>query len=65
MQLRDIKQGDTFQLANGKNKVIYVREHYDRATKCFCATKWTDINFDRFFPASVEVTEANFEDTYQ
>ena len=65
MQLRDIKQGDTFQLANSKNKVIYVRRHYCRAIKRFCVTKWVDINSDRFFPASVEVTEANFEDTYQ
>jgi len=62
MQLRDIKVGTPFQLANGKNKVIYVREHYDRATKRFCATKWTDINFERFFPASLEIVEAEWSD---
>ena len=65
MQLRELKSGDTFQLANSKNKVIYVRAHYCRDIKRFCVTKWLDINFDRFFPASLEVIAADFGDLYE
>lgn len=55
MQLKDVKQGSTLKLLKG-SQAVYIRGHYDRASKKYSLTRWDDINAERFMKGSTPVT---------
>ncbi len=62
--IRDLKQGDYFTLKPIEEPTmnqVYVREHYDRSTKMFCAHKFSDICYERFFkPTTIVYVDIYF-----
>lgn len=52
--IRDIKAGEYFK-RKADAKTVYVKGHYDRATKSFSATDTEDISREIFIKASKPV----------
>lgn len=51
VQLRDVKAKGLFQLKDVETSTLYVRNHYDKASKSFSISKYEDINAERFIKA--------------
>lgn len=58
MTIKDLKKGEYFtikEIEEPTDSQIWVRNHYDRATKTYSASNYADINRERFFKASKQV----------
>ena len=54
MTIRELKKGDYFtlkEIAEPKESQVWVRGEYDRASKTYSATNWSDTSRERFFKA--------------
>lgn len=47
MKVKDVKKGELVKLIKG-SKAVYVRGHYDRASRKYSLTRWDDINAERW-----------------
>lgn len=54
MKLKDLKQGDFFKRKQDA-KTVYVKHHYDRASKTFSCSDIEDMNREIFLKSNVEV----------
>lgn len=60
MKIKDLALGDLFTLKHleePKDCQIWIRKHYDRSSKTYCAINWDDISRERFFKGDKEVYE--------
>lgn len=55
MQIKDVKPGEYVMLTKG-SKAVYVRGHYDRASKRYSLTRFDDMNAERFVKGTTECT---------
>ena len=58
MKLRDLKKGEFFTLrpiAEPQEKQVYIRGEYDRSTKKYTCTRFSDISDGRDFSGSRDV----------
>lgn len=59
MTIRELKKGDLFTLkeipGEPKDSQVWIRGEYDRSSKTYSATNWSDISRERFFKAGKEV----------
>lgn len=44
INIKNVKQGETFRLKCDENAPLWVRDHYDRSSKKFCIHKYDDVN---------------------
>lgn len=52
IELRKVKPGEFFtikELPEPKDNQVWVRDHYDRGSKTYCAHNFADICKERFF----------------
>lgn len=50
-ELRKVKEGEIFtlkELPEPKESQVWIRNHYDRASKTFSASNYADVNRERF-----------------
>lgn len=58
MKVKDLKKGEYFTLKSieePKENQVWVRGDYDRSTKTYSATNFSDMNRERFFKGNKEV----------
>lgn len=58
MKIRDLKQGAYFilkDIAEPKESQVWVRGEYDRSTRTYSATNFSDMNRERSFKGDKEV----------
>lgn len=58
MKLKDLKKGDYFTLkdvSEPKENQVWIRGDYDRFSRTYSATNFSDMNRERFFKGSKEV----------
>lgn len=58
MKIRDLKQGDYFtlkQIGEPKESQVWIRGEYDRSTRTYSATNFSDMNRERYFKGDKEV----------
>lgn len=64
MTIKDLKKGEYFttkEIAEPTESQVWIRGEYDRTTKTYSATNFSDINRERFFKATKPVfTEFTF-----
>ena len=51
-KIRELKKGEYFTLRpvdEPKESQVYIRDEYDRAERKYCAFKWSDVCYCRFF----------------
>jgi hypothetical protein len=46
--LKQVKQGEYFRLKDNENAPLWVRNHYDRASKTYSCSKYDDSNHETF-----------------
>lgn len=52
IELRKVKEGEMFtikELPEPNQNQVWIRNHYDRASKTFSASNYADVNRERFF----------------
>ncbi len=54
VELRDTKPGEMIKL-NADSNTVYIRNHYDRASKRYSVTRWDDCGSERFMKATRSV----------
>lgn len=58
MKIRELKQGDYFtlkQIDEPKESQVWIRGEYDRSTRTYSATNFSDMNRERCFKGDKEV----------
>ena len=58
MKIKDLKKGEWFTFKNVEYptaKQVWIRGHYDRATKTYSVCCFDDVNKERFVKANKEV----------
>lgn len=58
MKIRELKQGDYFtlkQIDEPKESQVWIRGEYDRSTRTYSATNFSDMNRERYFKGDKEV----------
>ena len=58
MTIRELKKGELFTvkpIENPSESQVWVRGDYDRETRTYSATRYSDINSERFFAGSKPV----------
>lgn len=53
--LKQIKQGEYFSLKDNENAPLWVRNHYDRASKTYSCSKYDDVNSESFMKPNRKV----------
>ena len=56
--IKELKKGEWFTLKpieEPTDNQVYVRGHYDRSSKRYCAHKFADICYERFFKPTQKV----------
>lgn len=49
IKVKELKQGDLFQLNDNDNAPLWIRGEYVRSEKKFSCTKYEDVNHETFF----------------
>lgn len=58
MKIQELKKGDFFtisEISHPQEHQVYVFNGYDRSQKKYCATKFSDMCFERVFKKDTEV----------
>jgi len=54
IELKHTNPGE-FIKRKSTSKKVYIRGHYDRATRTYCLTEWEDINREIFLKGTTKV----------